>query len=269
MDRTTQLLTSYACGLTYEDLSPQAIHQVKRTLIDTLGCAIGGYLSEPAKVARRLAGTVSGTVRSQNAMHLFPSDVRERLVVVEDLGDLGSLVRLFDSLEPQVVINCTAPRESERPDPMRAISIFSLLPQRLAHLCEQRGARLVHISSDGVFSGTRGSYAESDLPDATDEVSFELFENLSCTINLPVPPSADLILDGTIGGGTPPYTCSALAPNGSGWSVADCVVSGSTFTVLYSVTQPAATNATFLVTLTDVNGCETSCVLEVFALEGC
>lgn len=62
MDRTTKLLTSYACGLTYEDLSPQTIHQIKRTLIDTLGCAIGGYLSEPAKVARRVASTVSGTI---------------------------------------------------------------------------------------------------------------------------------------------------------------------------------------------------------------
>ena len=48
-------------------------------------------------LAERHDWTVSGTVRSQNAMHLFPSDVRERLVVVEDLGDLGSLVRLFDS----------------------------------------------------------------------------------------------------------------------------------------------------------------------------
>lgn len=111
---------------------------------------------------------VSGTVRSQDAKALFPSDVRERLVTVEDLVEMGNLVHLFDLLEPQVVVNCTALRKSERPDPMRSISIFSLLPQRLAHLCEQRGARLVHVSSDGVFSGARGGYTESDLPDATD-----------------------------------------------------------------------------------------------------
>jgi len=65
MDRTTQMLSSYACGLTYEELSPQTIHQIKRTLIDTLGCAMGGYLSEPAKVARRVASTVSGTIPSR------------------------------------------------------------------------------------------------------------------------------------------------------------------------------------------------------------
>ncbi len=59
MDRTTELLSSYACNLNYDDLPPGVVHQVKRTVADTLGCAIGGYLSEPAKIARRLAGGVS------------------------------------------------------------------------------------------------------------------------------------------------------------------------------------------------------------------
>ena len=62
MDRTTEALSSYACNLTYEDLPPDVVHQVKRTVADTLGCAVGGFLSEPAKVARKLAGEVtSGT----------------------------------------------------------------------------------------------------------------------------------------------------------------------------------------------------------------
>ncbi len=62
MDRTTELLSSYACNLSYEDLPSEVVHQVKRTVADTLGCAIGGYLSEPAKVGRKLAGDVtSGT----------------------------------------------------------------------------------------------------------------------------------------------------------------------------------------------------------------
>ena len=60
MDKTTRLLSEYSCRLGYEDLDPATIHQVKRTLIDTLGCAMGGYLSEPAKIARNLAGSVTG-----------------------------------------------------------------------------------------------------------------------------------------------------------------------------------------------------------------
>ncbi len=61
MDKTTRLLSEYSCRLDYEVLDPGTIHQVKRTLIDTLGCAMGGYLSEPAKIARNLAGSVTGT----------------------------------------------------------------------------------------------------------------------------------------------------------------------------------------------------------------
>ncbi len=61
MDKTTGLLSEYSCSLLYEDLDRDTIHQVKRTLIDTLGCAMGGYLSEPAKIARSLAGSVAGS----------------------------------------------------------------------------------------------------------------------------------------------------------------------------------------------------------------
>ena len=60
MDKTTMLLSDYSCWLTYEVLDAATVHQVKRTLIDTLGCAMGGYLSEPAKIARSLAGSVTG-----------------------------------------------------------------------------------------------------------------------------------------------------------------------------------------------------------------
>jgi 2-methylcitrate dehydratase len=65
MDRTTEMLSSYACSLGYEDLSPEVVHQVKRTVVDTLGCAIGGYLSEPAKITRRLASSVTSSMPSR------------------------------------------------------------------------------------------------------------------------------------------------------------------------------------------------------------
>ena len=58
MDRTTEMLSAFVCDLHYHDLTPQTVHQVKRVLVDTLACAMGGYLSEPAKIARQLASTV-------------------------------------------------------------------------------------------------------------------------------------------------------------------------------------------------------------------
>lgn len=60
MDSTTEYLSDYACRLTYEDLSPEAVHQVKRTLIDTMGCGVGAFDGEPASIARRAASSVRG-----------------------------------------------------------------------------------------------------------------------------------------------------------------------------------------------------------------
>ncbi len=65
MDRTTQILSEYACALRYEDLSHGTIHQVKRTLIDTLGCAMGGFNARPSEIARKLALSVSSTLPSR------------------------------------------------------------------------------------------------------------------------------------------------------------------------------------------------------------
>ncbi len=65
MDRTTEMLSAYACGLTYEELGPAVVEQVKRTLVDTLGCAIGGYDSEPAAIARSLADGLRGRMPSR------------------------------------------------------------------------------------------------------------------------------------------------------------------------------------------------------------
>jgi 2-methylcitrate dehydratase PrpD len=79
MDRTTEYLSDYACRLTYEDLCPEAIHQVKRTLIDTLGCGVGAFDSEPASIARRIASRVQGNppARRKRRLRIWrPSQIR-------------------------------------------------------------------------------------------------------------------------------------------------------------------------------------------------
>ena len=111
---------------------------------------------------------VYGTVRNEIAARLFKPECAEHLLVVEDLGNLHELHKLFDSVHPNVVINCTAVGRPAPVDPMKSVLIYSVLPQRLTHLCRLFDARLVQISSDGVFSGRRGSYTEDDPPDAND-----------------------------------------------------------------------------------------------------
>ena len=59
MDHTADSLANYASSLTYADLTPEAAHHVRRRLLDSLGCAIGAYDSEPASIARTLAAQIS------------------------------------------------------------------------------------------------------------------------------------------------------------------------------------------------------------------
>jgi 2-methylcitrate dehydratase len=61
MDATTGRLARYVSALRYEDLTAGAVHEATRHLIDSLGCALGGYRSEPATIARRVAPSWGGT----------------------------------------------------------------------------------------------------------------------------------------------------------------------------------------------------------------
>ena len=65
MDRTTEMRAAYACRLSFEDLGFKTVHQVKRTLVDTMGCAMGGFVSEPAKIARGMASSITSTTPSR------------------------------------------------------------------------------------------------------------------------------------------------------------------------------------------------------------
>jgi 2-methylcitrate dehydratase len=65
MDNTTELLSSYACRLTYQDLPPGVVHQVKRTVVDSFGCALGALSAEPSIIARRLASHVTSDMPSR------------------------------------------------------------------------------------------------------------------------------------------------------------------------------------------------------------
>ncbi|MFH1183926.1 MAG: MmgE/PrpD family protein [Chloroflexota bacterium] len=60
MDKITQTLAKYVTSLQFDQLSAGTIHHAKTRLIDTIGCAIGGYSSEPAAIARQIASDNGG-----------------------------------------------------------------------------------------------------------------------------------------------------------------------------------------------------------------
>jgi dTDP-4-dehydrorhamnose reductase len=81
-----------------------------------------------------------------------------------------SVARAIAESEPDVVVNCIGiVKQAEvAKDPLSSIQINALLPHRLAQLCSLKGVRLIHISTDCVFSGLKGNYTEDDASDAED-----------------------------------------------------------------------------------------------------
>lgn len=113
---------------------------------------------------------VFGTLRSARSACLFEKSARENLIPGIDVDNMDGLLKLFLDIRPDVVVNCIGLVKQlvEANDPMLMLPINSLLPHRLARMCAVSGARLIHMSTDCVFSGAKGHYVESDFPDAVD-----------------------------------------------------------------------------------------------------
>jgi dTDP-4-dehydrorhamnose reductase len=87
-----------------------------------------------------------------------------------DLRIADSLRSALADFGPEAVINAAGimKRRPDSEEPIPNLEINALLPHRLALLCAPIRARLVHVSTDCVFSGRRGNYTEADVPDEAD-----------------------------------------------------------------------------------------------------
>lgn len=108
--------------------------------------------------------------RSFDLRPMFPELADTTSVTGVDVENMDALIALFAEHRPDVVVNCVGlvKQRSTAEDPLVALPINAMLPLRLERLCEATGARLIHVSTDCVFRGTKGMYSETDLPDATD-----------------------------------------------------------------------------------------------------
>src|SRR5437763_3432503 len=84
--------------------------------------------------------------------------------------DFDSVARAFAAARPDAVVNCigVVKQDASAKDPLTSIEVNALFPHRLAQLARASGARLVHLSTDCVFSGRAGNYDERARPDAED-----------------------------------------------------------------------------------------------------
>jgi dTDP-4-dehydrorhamnose reductase len=128
-------------------------HTLFERLSDRPGLEVYATVRDPAALAARTAPERLPTIRAGI-----------------EASRIESVARAIDEVRPAVLVNAIGivKQVPAAKDPIASVEMNALLPHRLARLCADRGVRLVHISTDCVFSGTKGGYTEDDPPDPTD-----------------------------------------------------------------------------------------------------
>jgi dTDP-4-dehydrorhamnose reductase len=127
------------------------VFQVLRKRIPETVCTIHGSLAQPW----------------MQPIGIFrDADVIENV----DVLDFPALENLLAECRPKVIVNCVGviKQRSEAKAAIPSITINALLPHQLADICKRWDGKLIHFSTDCVFSGSKGNYSEEDLPDAND-----------------------------------------------------------------------------------------------------
>ncbi len=115
-------------------------------------------------------GSIRGELEELSAKcSLFNKNEKNIIDGIDVLND-NDLGRSLEIAKPTVIVNCVGviKQLKEAKFPIPTIYLNALFPHRLAKMCDQRNIRIIHISTDCVFSGNKGKYVESDISDAYD-----------------------------------------------------------------------------------------------------
>ncbi len=128
---------------------------------------LGHQLLQSWQERHEVRVTLRGESAAYHGYRLF--DERNSCFGV-DVRDIASVEEALKAFAPEVVVNAVGivKQRSEAADAVLSIEVNALFPHRLAQLCEAHRCRLVHMSTDCVFSGRKGMYKEGDLEDARD-----------------------------------------------------------------------------------------------------
>jgi dTDP-4-dehydrorhamnose reductase len=134
-----------------------------------LGCngMLGHKLYQVMGQRFDVSGTVRGKFEDIQRYGIFEPS---RVFTGVDARQISRVENALEKASPDIVVNCIGVVKSlsEKTDTLTSIWLNSLFPHQLAGLCRAKGVCLVHVSTDCVFSGQKGSYREDDPSDAED-----------------------------------------------------------------------------------------------------
>ena len=129
-----------------------------------LGSTMFNYFS---KISRF---TTLGTIRDEKLKNVFRDHLQCNIISNINANDFKVIEKIIDDHSPDVIINCIGiiKQLKESEDPVKTLTINSIFPHKLLNICKLKSIKLIHFSTDCVFSGKDGMYIESSFPDADD-----------------------------------------------------------------------------------------------------
>ena len=116
----------------------------------------------------------------------FRSKLRKETVVL-DVTDKMTFEKVIVDLNPDFIVNCIGILINGSNNVENAIYLNAYLPHQLKKISENINAKLIHVSTDCVFSGNKGGYIESDAKDgkgiyAQTKILGEIEDNSNLTL---------------------------------------------------------------------------------------
>lgn len=111
--------------------------------------------------------TIRGNLKDLEKFKIFNPEKTVENIEIENINAVGDAI---EQIRPQVIVNAVGVIKQipSSKDVVNTLKINSIFPHQLSDLARQFESRLVQISTDCVFSGEKGNYTESDIPDARD-----------------------------------------------------------------------------------------------------
>lgn len=112
-------------------------------------------------------GAIRGTYSIVAGSDIFPP---ARIIPEVDAMKIETVEKAIDKSRPEAIVNCIGivKAMADQSGAEVITRLNALFPHQLYRLCQPRGIRLIHISTDCVFSGRKGDYKEEDPSDAED-----------------------------------------------------------------------------------------------------
>ena len=111
-----------------------------------------------------------GILRDKSNLSNDPKLYKSKNIFEFNILEDNELNKLINKFKPEFIINCVGivKQHQDANNPLVSIAVNSLFPHKLNKLCQLFGIKLIHISTDCIFSGKRGNYTENDYSDSSD-----------------------------------------------------------------------------------------------------